>query len=240
MLATAALEKNEDFFSAGDIPAAISAADRLETLKSATAQQTVSQDRQEIFALAAGSTDLMAARAAEFAALTEGKVHAVCVKAEESANFKIDNEYAGVSKFLCDPVRATVIIPASHVDVCRAALALHESTVAVKDLIASPSKTGLAILNAKVKLENGLVGEIQFVTPYMHQAMQSTHDSYKKIDSLTAAFAEVALPIEIGREIKKLKTDCMDYHATGSFLDKLDRYVDKKRAGAHSSPAFTN
>ena len=240
MLATAALKKYEEFSSAGGVSAADSAADRFETLKSATARQTISADVDVIFALAAKSVPEMTNRASEFAAMVGGTVDTVNVKSRESGDFKIRNEYNGDSSLLCDPIRATVIIPTDNVDLCRAALALHKSTHAVKDLIERPSKTGLAILNAKVALSNGLKAEIQFVTPHMYQAMQATHGSYKKIDSLTAAFAEVALPPEVSKEINRLKKDCQDYHATGAFLDGLDRYVDKAAIGVHSSPALIN
>lgn len=237
MQAGAALFDNEQNYAPEADSQAASISLRYEFLKAATARQTISQDLGVIMDMAAKSIPEMTRSAEDFAARVGGTLGAVGVKSHGSAAPKVTNEYKGDAGLLCDPVRATVIIPADNVDLCRAALALHESTCAVKDLLAKPSKTGLAILNAKVTLGNGLKGEIQFVTPHMHQAMQHTHNSYKKIDELTTAFAEKALPVKIASEIKRLETDCVDYHATAAYLDDLDRFVDKKTAKAHPSPA---
>lgn len=232
----ALLTDKEDFAPETDTQAA-SVSLRYEFLKAATAQQTVSQNLKEILDLSANSMLAMINTVEDYADRVGGQIAAINLKKPESAEPKVANEYNGDASLLCDPIRATIVIPADNVELTRAALALHESTCAVKDLIESPSKTGLAILNAKVRLKNDLVAEIQFVTPNMRKAMQETHGNYKKIDGLMASFANQALPLEVASEIKHLKASCQDCHATASYLDGLDRYVDKKSVKAHVSPA---
>ncbi len=240
MLAEAALAKFDDRDIVGSAPTTLSPALRWEFLKAATARQDIS-DRKALFDLTAESLGVMTKRAQEFATLIKGsRVDSVCLKERESADYKIDNEYSGDVTQLCDGVRATVIIPANDVEFCRAALALHECTRGVHDLIAKPSKTGLAIINAKVELENGVVGEIQFVTPNMRTAMQDTHAKYKKIDRLVNQFPNDKIPEAEAKKIKALRVDCQDTHATAVHLDGLSRFVDKGTGKAHSPLAFNN
>ena len=238
MLAGAALARYDNPYESGFSPSLDVPTARYDFLRASTAQQTVSKDLDEILEIAERSVPEMTDSAQGFAARVGGTVLSVNVKARDSAVPKVAGEYRGDAILLCDPVRATVIIPADNVDLARAVLALHESTCAVKDLIAMPSKTGLAIINAKVTLANGLKGEIQFVTEHMRQAMQLTHARYKKIDSLTKEFSKSELPEDIANEIKRLERDCVDLHATAVYLDGLDRYVDKDTTKAQVSPAL--
>lgn len=238
MLAGAALAKSDNPFECG-YPLGLIAPDvRYDFMCAATAQQDISDNLDKILEIAEHSVPEMTQSAEEFAQRVGGSLLSVNVKERDSAVLKVADEYRGDATLLCDPVRATVMIPSDNVQLTRAVLALHESTCAVKDLIAAPSRTGLAIINAKVTLANGLKGEIQFVTEHMRQAMQLTHASYKKIDSLTKAYSKSALPEEIANEIKRLENDCLDSHATAVFLDGLDRYVDKSTAKEHLSPAL--
>lgn len=212
-------------------------ATRYDSLKRATARQTISSDLTEILSIAAESMSEMTRKAVDYAALMSGNLEVVNVKAWTSAAFKVENEYSGNARLLCDPVRATIVIPSDNVNLARAVLALHASTCAVKDLLACPSKTGLAILNSKIQLDNGLKGEIQIVTPHMREAMLKTHGRYKEIDTLAAQFSDTVIPISTANQIRALKADCQDLHATAAHFDGLDRYVDKRAGKSHLSPA---
>ena len=239
MQASAALAKYDNPYESGLSPSFAAPTARYAFLRAATARQTLTTDRHVLFDIAEQSLDLMIDEALEVLNQIPGaKLDRSGIKTRESGFHKIDTEYKGDVTRLCDAVRVTIIFPADSVELVRAALALNESVCAVKDYIAKPSETGLAIINAKKKLKNGLVGEMQLVTPYMHQAMQVTHGSYKKIDSLTTQFSKEKIPEEVSNEINHLERDCVDTHATGSFLDGLDRYVDKATTKAHGSPAL--
>ncbi len=219
-------------FSAADTRA------RYQVLRKATSQQTISSDLTEILSVAAESMPEMTLKAVDYANRMGGELKIVNVKTWTSAAPKVENEYDGNASLLCDPIRATVIIPAENIELARAVLALHESTCAVKDLLVRPSKTGLAILNAKIELDNGLRGEIQFVTPNMYQAMQQTHGKYKEIGRLVDQFAAVAIPADVASKINQLSVDCVDIHTTGAALDDLSRYVDKRPLEDHPAQAF--
>lgn len=219
------LELKENLRMGADLPPEVLA--RLRDKRETKALQDEDRtDESALFDEAEGSLDLMKARAYEIADLLDGEVVAIGLKNRQTASNKIKHKYNGAVREVCDLVRCLIVIDADDVPVARALVALHESVVSVKDLIAKPSKTGLMILNAKTRLENGHKGEAQIVTRRMHEAMQQTHGPYKEIIDLTNNFAAAALPAEVSKKIKDLRSKCDDLHATGAAMDRLHRFVD--------------
>lgn len=228
MLAIAAFSEIKQNLKMGaDLPPSV--LERLRDLRKATALNHLS-DEQELLDDAEASVSKMESRAEEFASLLGGQVIELGLKKRDGAAYKIKHKYNGVAQKACDLVRCRILIDADDVPLARALLGLHDSVTALKDLVARKSKTGLQILNAKVALENGHVGEIQIVTPNMYQAMQQTHTRYKEIHDLTNQFAGAAMPDEQAAKISELRVRCDDLHATGASLDRLHRFVDRAPA----------
>lgn len=244
LAATASQLFRNDSFGTMVNPGAI--ATRGIILKKTTSRQTVVQSVEHLIDLCANSLDLMEEASEEFADAVGGKVVAVGLKDKQALIDKIVHDYNGDFRCLRDGVRSTIVYSDDNIISCYAAAALNKRVKEIKDTLVKKSKTGLAQLNIKSALPNGLIGEMQLVTPWMYEAKKLTHPMYKEIDGLTKQFAQTVIPHEVAKKIRYLEESCINLHNTGLAWDGLEsiqcpyQNVDNIRQRVHSRPAFVN